>query len=111
MLIQCQSFCGDYACPFGEVVISGSDGTGSNTQVLVVRHVWVPAATSHHARHLLPPIPESLVLIAPTRYRKPPGEADGSLRASQAGWKRRSGLTDGEILSTHDYQDEGVYLA
>jgi hypothetical protein len=51
---------GDYMCPFCEVVVLGGDGMGSSTQMLVVRHVWVPAATSHCARHLRLPLPRAL---------------------------------------------------
>jgi hypothetical protein len=39
MFIRCQSYHGDYACPFHEVEVSGGDETGSNTQVPIVE--WV----------------------------------------------------------------------
>jgi hypothetical protein len=111
MLIQCQSYLGDYAYPFGEVAVSVGDGMGSYTHVPVVRHTWVPAATSCCTRHIMLPLPKARAPIEPTQYRKPTGEADGSLRASRAGVKRWSRLTGGEILSAHDYLDDGVYLA
>jgi hypothetical protein len=103
VLIRCQSYHGDYACPFGDVAVPGSDGMGSSTQVPVVKCAWVPATTSHRARHLMLPLPRALAPISPTLYRKPLGKVDGSLRASQARGKRWSGLIGGKILSTHDY--------
>jgi hypothetical protein len=103
VLIRCQSYHGDYGCTFGEVAVLGGDGTCSITQVPVVKHAWVPLAMFRRARHLILLLLEPLALISSTRYQKPPGEADGSLRATQAGEKRRSGLTGGEILPAHDY--------
>jgi hypothetical protein len=91
--------------------VSGGDRTGSSTQVPVVRHAWAPMATSYHARHLMSSFPKVPALAAPTQYQKPPGEAAGSSRASQTGGggvRRRNGLTGGEVLSAHDYRDEGV---
>jgi hypothetical protein len=64
--------------------VSDGDGMGFSTQVPVVRCVWVPAAMSYRARHLMSLLPEALALIVPTRYQKPPSEADGSLRVSRA---------------------------
>jgi hypothetical protein len=49
-----------------------------------------------------------LPALVPTWYRKPPGEAAESPRTSWARGKRWSGLTGGEIMSTHDYPNEGV---
>jgi hypothetical protein len=40
MLVQRQSYCGDYACPHGGVTVSVSDGTDSSTQVTAARGVW-----------------------------------------------------------------------
>jgi hypothetical protein len=108
MLIRCQSYCIDYACSFGGVVVSHGDETSSSSQVPVIRRMWAPVAMSYHARHLMLPIPEVLALVVPTRYRKPPGEAVGSSRTSQTRGQGLSGLTAGEILSVHDYRDEGV---
>jgi hypothetical protein len=51
VLIQCQSYYGDYACPYGRVAMSDGDGTTSSTQVPAVRCVWVPVAMSCHGRH------------------------------------------------------------
>jgi hypothetical protein len=70
MLIQCQSYCGDYVCSFGDVAVTGGDGTGSSTQVPVVRRAWAPAAMSYHARHLMSLLPEAPTLVAPTWYRE-----------------------------------------
>jgi hypothetical protein len=50
-LIWCQSYHGDYACSCGDVIMSGSDGMDSNTQVLIVRRAWAPVATSSRDRH------------------------------------------------------------
>jgi hypothetical protein len=88
--------------------VSGGDRTGSSTQVPVVRHAWAPMATSYHARHLMSSFPKVPALVVPTQYRKPPAEVAGSPRASRAKGKRRSGLIGGEIMSVHDYLDEGV---
>jgi hypothetical protein len=82
VLILCQSYCGDCACPFDEVVVPDGDGMSSSTQVFVVRHVWVPAATSQCVRHLMLPLLEALAPISSTRYQKPPCEADGCLSIS-----------------------------
>jgi hypothetical protein len=84
---------------------------GSSTQGTIARRTWVPATTSHRARHLMLPLLEALAPIVPTRYQKLLGEANGSLRASRTGRKRWSGLTGVEILSAHNYRDDGVYLA
>jgi hypothetical protein len=83
--------------------VSDDDGTGSSTQVSVARSSWAPVAMYYHARHLMPPLLEAPALVAPTWYRKPLGEAPGSLRASRVGGKRWSGLTGGETLSAQDY--------
>jgi hypothetical protein len=40
-LIRCQSDHGDYACYYGEVVMSGGDGTYSTTRVPTVRRASV----------------------------------------------------------------------
>jgi hypothetical protein len=40
----------DYACSLGGVAMLGGDGMGSCTQVPSARCVWVPVATSYHAR-------------------------------------------------------------
>jgi hypothetical protein len=50
-LIRCQSDNNDYVCPRGEVAMSDSDGTNSNTRVLVVRCVWAPVVTFYHVYH------------------------------------------------------------
>jgi hypothetical protein len=51
VLIRCQSYRGGYACPLGEIAVTGGDGMGSSTQVSVVRRAW-PATTSCCARQL-----------------------------------------------------------
>jgi hypothetical protein len=51
VFIPWQSYHGDYACPCGRVAMSDDDGMTSSTQVLDVRHVWVPVATSYRASH------------------------------------------------------------
>jgi hypothetical protein len=51
MLVQRQSYCGDYACPHGGVTVSVSDGTDSSTQVTAARGVWVHVVLSYHVRH------------------------------------------------------------
>jgi hypothetical protein len=89
--------------------VSHDDGMGSSTQVLFARHVWELVATSYDAR-LMSPFVAALALVVPTQYRKPPGEASGSLRASRAGGGGRwSGLTGDEILSTHNYENLFTY--
>jgi hypothetical protein len=50
----------------------GGDGTGSSSQVPVVRRAWAPAAKSYHARHLMSLLPEAPALVVPTRYREAP---------------------------------------
>jgi hypothetical protein len=71
--------------------MSDGDGTGSSTQVSAVRFMWAPVATSYHGRHLMLSFPKVPVLVVPTRYQKPPGEAAQSLRASRAGGRGRVG--------------------
>jgi hypothetical protein len=83
--------------------VSGGDGTGSSTQVPIVRCALVTAATFSRARHLMPLIPEVPALVGPTQYRKPLGEAAENLRMSQVRGKRQSGLAGSKILSTHNY--------
>jgi hypothetical protein len=51
VLILCQSYHGDYACPYSSVAMLDSDGMSSNTQVPAVRCVWVPLAVSTCVRH------------------------------------------------------------
>jgi hypothetical protein len=51
VLIQCQSYHGDYVCSFGGVAMSGSDGMSSSTQVPAARHMWVPMVMSCRVRH------------------------------------------------------------
>jgi hypothetical protein len=51
MLIQRQSYHGDYACSLNRVAMSDDDGIDSSTQVPTARHAWAPVATSYHARH------------------------------------------------------------
>jgi hypothetical protein len=51
MLIQRQSYHGDYACSFVGVVMLGGNMTDFSTQVPAIRHAWSPTAMSHHARH------------------------------------------------------------
>jgi hypothetical protein len=51
MLILCKSYYGDYACSCDGVSMSDGDGIASSTQVLVVRRLWPPVATSCHAKH------------------------------------------------------------
>jgi hypothetical protein len=51
MLIQCQSYHVDYACPFGEVAVSGGHGTDCSTRVPAARCAWVTVATSCRTRH------------------------------------------------------------
>jgi hypothetical protein len=51
VLIPCQSYHGDYACPYGIVAKSDNDGTASSTQVPAIRCVWLLVAMSCHARY------------------------------------------------------------
>jgi hypothetical protein len=51
MLIQCQSYHDNYACPFRRVAMSGGDGMNFSTRVPAARGMWVPAVLSYHARH------------------------------------------------------------
>jgi hypothetical protein len=51
MLIHHQSYHGDYACFYGGVVVSDSDGMNSSTRVPAVRYAWATVATSCHTRH------------------------------------------------------------
>jgi hypothetical protein len=44
VLVQCQSYHGNYACPRGRVVMSDGNGMTSNAQVPAVRCVWAPVA-------------------------------------------------------------------
>jgi hypothetical protein len=88
--------------------MSGDDGMNSNTQVPAVRRAWMPVAMPCRGMHLMSSFPKVPALVVPTRYRKPPAEVAGSPRASRAKGKRRSGLIGGEIMSVHDYLDEGV---
>jgi hypothetical protein len=52
-------------CRPGEVAVSDNDGTSFSTQVPVVRHAWVPTATSYRARHLMPPLPKASASAEP----------------------------------------------
>jgi hypothetical protein len=85
ILIHCQSYHGDYVCSFDGVVMSGGNRMDSSTQVLVVKRVWAPVATSCRARQLMPLFPEVSALVVPTWYRKALGEAVGSPSMSRAG--------------------------
>jgi hypothetical protein len=82
--------------------MSGGDGTDSSTQVPTVSCEWALVAMSCHVQHKMPLFPEVPAPMVLTRYRKPPG-------VSLAGGMRQSGLTSGEFLPTHDYQDRGIY--
>jgi hypothetical protein len=64
MLIQCQSYHGDYEYFYGGAAMSGGDGMNSSTQVCVVRCVSVPVVMSYHARHLMSLSPEDLAPVA-----------------------------------------------
>jgi hypothetical protein len=50
-LIWCQSDHGDYACFYGGVAMSSSDGTNSSTWVPIVKCAWAPASMSCCAWH------------------------------------------------------------
>jgi hypothetical protein len=86
----------------------GNDRTYSNSQVPAVMRAWAFVAMSCHARHLMPPLLEAPALVVPTRYRKPLVKQRGARERLGLGGKRQSRLTGGEILSVHDYRDEGV---
>jgi hypothetical protein len=53
VLIQHQSFYGNYACTFGRVAMSDGDGIDPSTWVPIARGAWVPAVLSYHARCLI----------------------------------------------------------
>jgi hypothetical protein len=78
MLTSCQNYHDDYAYPGGRVAMSDGDGMAFNTQVLVVRCVWVYVAMSSHARHLLSPLPENSTPLVLIRCQNPPDVAPGS---------------------------------
>jgi hypothetical protein len=71
-------------CSFSGVAISGGDEIDSSTQVPAVKCSWVHMAPSYRDKHLMSSFPEVPTLVVPTWYPKPPGEAVGSPRASQA---------------------------
>jgi hypothetical protein len=50
VLIQHQSYHGDYVCPHGGVTVSVSDGMDCSTQVSPARSMWVHVVLSYHAR-------------------------------------------------------------
>jgi hypothetical protein len=51
VLIQRQGYHDNYVCSFGGVALLCGDGMDSSTQIPAVRHLWVAAALSYHARH------------------------------------------------------------
>jgi hypothetical protein len=63
MFIRCQSHRSVYVCIPGRATVSDDDGTDFSTWVLALRCTWAPVATSHHARHLSPPLSEALGLV------------------------------------------------
>jgi hypothetical protein len=68
VLIQCQSYHGDYVSLFSKVAVSGGSGMSFSTQVPVVRHAWTPATMSCRVKHLMLPHPEALALVVPIQY-------------------------------------------
>jgi hypothetical protein len=47
-----------------------------STRVHAVRRIWAPVATSHHARHLMLPLPKALGLPMLIHYWKHPDTFD-----------------------------------
>jgi hypothetical protein len=64
MLIQHQSYHGNYACTLSWVALSDGDGIDSNTRVPTFWCAWDPAVLSYHARHLKLLPSTGLVLLA-----------------------------------------------
>jgi hypothetical protein len=69
VLIQCQSYHGDYVCTLGRAAMSDGDGIDLNTRVPATRGVWVPMVLSYHGRHLM-----MLPLIGPVLSISPGAE-------------------------------------
>jgi hypothetical protein len=51
VLVQCQSYHGNYVFCYDRVAMLDDDGMTLSTQVPAVRCAWVPTVVSCHARH------------------------------------------------------------
>jgi hypothetical protein len=74
------------------------------TRVHIVRCAWAPVATSHHTRHLRPPLPEAPWLQCLSAAESPRAclVRGSGLSLDRGG--RRDSQTCGEILPTHAHR-------